>query len=157
MTRSVRRSSRETIQRSSTVPPARGSGSTSDTRSRIRRAAFQSLLARSRPCFTRSSLKRMSCDEDIASRPKRSASAPYAGNSPPSSYTGGRSPPWIRSDGSIPVPSDFDIRRPSGAWITEWMFTSVNGTCSVSSLPNITMRATQRKMMSRAVEFTSVG
>ena len=57
----------------------------------------------------------------------------------------------------MPVPSDFDIRRPSGAWITEWMFTSVNGTCSVSSLPNITMRATQRKMMSRAVEFTSVG
>ena len=57
----------------------------------------------------------------------------------------------------MPVPSDFDIRRPSGAWITEWMFTSVNGTCSVSSLPNITMRATQRKMMSRAVECTSVG
>ena len=27
----------------------------------------------------------------------------------------------------MPVPSDFDIRRPSGAWITEWMFTSVNG------------------------------
>ena len=57
----------------------------------------------------------------------------------------------------MPVPSDFDIRRPSGAWITEWMFTSVNGTCSVNSMPNITMRATQRKMMSRAVESTSVG
>jgi hypothetical protein len=37
------------------------------------------------------------------------------------------------------------------------MFTSVKGTCSVSSLPNITIRATQRKMMSRAVELTSVG
>ena len=57
----------------------------------------------------------------------------------------------------MPVPSDFDIRRPSGAWMTEWMFTSVNGTCSVSSLPNMTIRATQRKMMSRAVELTSVG
>ena len=55
------------------------------------------------------------------------------------------------------MPSDFDIRRPSGAWITEWMFTSVKGTCSVSSFPNMTMRATQRKMMSRAVELTSVG
>ena len=27
----------------------------------------------------------------------------------------------------MPVPSDFDMRRPSGAWMTEWMFTSVNG------------------------------
>ena len=115
VTRSVSRSSRDTIQRSSTVVAAAASGSTSATRSRISRVAFHSLLARSRPCFTRSSLKRTSCEEDIASSPNRSASAPYAGNSPPSSYTGGRAPPWIRSDGSIPVPSDFDIRRPSGA------------------------------------------
>ncbi len=57
----------------------------------------------------------------------------------------------------MPVPSDFDIRRPSGAWITEWIGTSVNGSVPVSSIPNMTMRATQRKMMSRAVESTSVG
>ena len=63
----------------------------------------------------------------------------------------------MSSDGSMPVPSDFDMRRPSGAWMTEWMFTSVNGISPVSSMPNITIRATQRKMMSRAVERTSVG
>ena len=57
----------------------------------------------------------------------------------------------------MPVPSDFDMRRPSGAWITEWMDTSVNGSSPVNSTPIITMRATQRKMMSRAVESTSVG
>jgi hypothetical protein len=57
----------------------------------------------------------------------------------------------------MPVPSDFDMRRPFGAWITEWMFTSENGTSPVSSMPNMTIRATQRKMMSRAVELTSVG
>ncbi len=57
----------------------------------------------------------------------------------------------------MPVPSDFDMRRPSGAWITEWMFTSVKGSSPVTSTPNITMRATQRKMMSRAVELRSVG
>src|SRR5215216_4362152 len=157
VTRAVSRSSLDTIQRSSTVTTAPASASTSATRSRISRAAFHSLFARSRPCFTRSSLNFTSWDDDIASRPNRRASAPYAGKSPPSSYTGGRGPPWIRADGSMPVPSDFDMRRPSGAWMTEWMFTSVNGTCSVSSLPNITIRATQRKMMSRAVESTSVG
>ena len=49
------------------------------------------------------------------------------------------------------------MRRPSGACTTEWMGTSVKGSSPVSSTPNITMRATQRKMMSRAVESTSVG
>ena len=34
--------------------------------------------------------------------------------------TGGRGPPSIRSSGSMPVPSDLLIRRPSGAWMTEW-------------------------------------
>ena len=57
----------------------------------------------------------------------------------------------------MPVPSDFDIRRPSGAWMTEWIGTSENGGSPVNSIPIITMRATQRKMMSRAVESTSVG
>ena len=34
----------------------------------------------------------------------------------------------------MPVPSDFDMRRPSGAWITEWMLTLANGTSPVSSV-----------------------
>src|SRR4051812_39336818 len=76
VTREVSRSSRETIQRSSTPVAAPVSGSTSATRSRISRAAFHSLLARSRPCLTRSSLKRTSWEDDMASRPNRSASAP---------------------------------------------------------------------------------
>ena len=42
--------------------------------------------------------------EDIASRPKRTASAPWRS---------------ISSSGSMPVPSDLLIRRPSGAWMTE--------------------------------------
>ncbi len=62
-----------------------------------------------------------------------------------------------RLEGSIPVPRLFDIRRPSGAWITEWMFTSENGISPVNSSPIITIRATHKKMMSRAVESTSVG
>ena len=57
----------------------------------------------------------------------------------------------------MPVPSDLDIRRPSGAWIIEWIGTSANGSSPVNSTPIITIRATQRKMMSRAVESTSVG
>ena len=57
----------------------------------------------------------------------------------------------------MPVPSDFDMRLPSGAWITEWMFTSLNGGTPVNSMPSMTIRATQRKMISRAVESTFVG
>jgi hypothetical protein len=99
-------------------------------------------LARSSPCFTRSAEKRTSCVDDIASSPKRTASAPWCS---------------ISSSGSTPVPSDLDIRRPSGAWITAWIGTSVNGSRPVNSIPNITIRATHRKMMSRAVEHTFVG
>ena len=57
----------------------------------------------------------------------------------------------------MPVPSDFDIRRPSGAWMIELIGTSVNGSSPVNSMPIITIRATQRKMMSRPVTSTSVG
>jgi len=53
-----------------------------------------------------SSLKRTSWVLDIISRPKRVASAPYFS---------------IMSSGSIPVPSDLLMRRPSGAWMTEWI------------------------------------
>src|SRR5215208_5099768 len=53
--------------------------------------------------------------------------------------------------GSMPVPSDLDIRRPSGAWMTVCTFTRENGTSPVNSSPIITIRATHRKRMSRAV------
>ena len=49
----------------------------------------------------------------------------------------------------MPVPRLFDIRRPSGARIVEWMITSVNGMSPISSSPAKIMRGTQRKMMSR--------
>jgi hypothetical protein len=39
----------------------------------------------------------------------------------------------------------------------EWMHTSENGTSSMNSRPIMIIRATQRKMMSRAVERTVVG
>ena len=63
----------------------------------------------------------------------------------------------IRSSGSIPVPSDFDIRRPSGAWMIEVMWTSEKGTRPVNSSPIMIIRATHRKMMSRPVTSASVG
>ena len=49
------------------------------------------------------------------------------------------------------------MRRPSGACTTEWMYTSRNGTSPMYSRPIITMRATHRKMISRAVDSTLVG
>ncbi len=55
------------------------------------------------------------------------------------------------------MPSDFDIRSPVDARISELIGTSLNGTWPVNSIPIITMRATQRKMMSRAVTSASVG
>ena len=57
----------------------------------------------------------------------------------------------ISSSGSMPVPSDFDIRRPSGARTVEWMTTSVNGTSPSSSIPEKIIRFSQRRMISRAV------
>ena len=57
----------------------------------------------------------------------------------------------------MPVPSDLDIRRPSAAWMVEWIKTSVNGISPMNSIPIIIIRATQRLMMSRAVESTSPG
>jgi hypothetical protein len=63
----------------------------------------------------------------------------------------------MTSTGSIPVPSDFDIRRPSGERIVEWMITSWNGMSPISSSPDMIIRFSQRKMISRAVELTSPG
>ena len=54
----------------------------------------------------------------------------------------------------MPVPRLFDIRRPSVASTVEWMITSSNGTSPMSSIPAMIIRATQRKMISRAVELT---
>ena len=61
------------------------------------------------------------------------------------------------SSGSIPVPRLFDIRRPSGALIVEWMFTVWNGISPMSSSPAMIIRASQRKMIPRSVELTSFG
>ena len=57
----------------------------------------------------------------------------------------------------MPVPSDFDIRRPSGARIVGLITTSSNGMSPMNSRPIISMRATQRLMMSRAVTSTWPG
>jgi hypothetical protein len=55
------------------------------------------------------------------------------------------------------VPSDFDMRRPSVASTVGWMTTSRNGSVPVKAMPIITMRATQRLMMSRAVNSACPG
>ena len=105
LTERTARCSRDAIQRSSTRF-VRGPGSTSSRASiSTSRDAFHILLARSRPCWTRASENRTSCADDIASSPKRSASAPCRS---------------ISSSGSMPVPRLFDMRRPSGAWMIEW-------------------------------------
>jgi hypothetical protein len=55
------------------------------------------------------------------------------------------------------VPRLFDIRPPVGAWTSEWMTTSENGTSPISSSPEKIIRFSQRRMMSRAVVFRSPG
>ena len=66
----------------------------------IRRAAFHSLFESFAPSSIAASEKRTSCVSEFFIRPYRVASAPCAS---------------ISSIGSIPVPSDFDMRRPSRA------------------------------------------
>ena len=61
------------------------------------------------------------------------------------------------SSGSMPVPSDFDMRRPSGASTVEWMITSRNGISPSSSSPQKIIRFSQRRMISRAVVCRSPG
>ena len=53
----------------------------------------------------------------------------------------------------MPVPSDFDMRRPSAACTVEWMTTSENGPRQELE-PIIIIRATHRLMISRAVRAT---
>ena len=86
--------------------------------------------------------KRGSWLEVTLSRPYRVASAPYGSSA---------------SSGSMPVPSVRDMRRPSGLRSVEWMSTSANGSSPISSRPEKIIRATQRKMMSRAVVSTLPG
>ena len=71
---------RDRIQRSSTVArPRRGLARRArPSVSSTKRDALKSLLASAWPCSIFSSLKRTSWVEDIASRPKRTASAPWA-------------------------------------------------------------------------------
>ena len=67
-------------------------------------------------------------------------------------------PYWSTIDrGSTPVPSDFDILRPSAACTWQWIATSAKGTSPMNSRPVMIIRLTQRKMISRAVQFMFVG
>ena len=50
------------------------------------------------------------------------------------------------------MPSDFDMRLPSAASTVGWITTSWKGSWPVKAMPIITIRATQRLMMSRAVK-----
>ena len=110
----VARWRREAIQRSSTRSPAsrRRLSFGGDRVEQDQPGGVPHLVGESRPCWTRACEKRTSWAEDIANRPKRRASAPCSA---------------ISSRGSIPVPRLFDIRRPSGAWITECTYTSLKG------------------------------
>ena len=64
---------------------------------------------------------------------KRRVSAPYLS---------------MTSTGSMPLPSDFDILRPSLSRTRPWMNTWRKGMSLPNSKPIMTMRATQKKMMS---------
>ena len=112
---------RERIQRSSTASAAgarSGIPTPSGTRSSTSREAFQSLLASWRPWATRSSLKRTSCVEELASRPAADGVGAVGGEVAALARTpAGAGRRRSGASGSMPVPSDFDIRRPSGAWI----------------------------------------
>jgi hypothetical protein len=131
---------RARIQRSST-DDGRASGSTAPDSSRSR-LAFQSLLASLRPSSIVPHEKRGSWPVVILRSPYRVASAPYGSSA---------------SSGSMPVPSVRDMRFPSGFCRYEWMTASRNGSSPISSRPEKIIRATQRKMMSRAVVSTLPG
>jgi len=75
-------------------------------------------------------------------RVKRRASAPYSATS---------------SVGSITLPLVFDIFCPSASRTRPVRWTARKGTSAMKWRPSITIRATQKKMMSNAVTSTSVG
>jgi hypothetical protein len=55
------------------------------------------------------------------------------------------------------LPFDFDIFCPSRSRTMPVMYTSRNGTSPMSLSPIMSMRATQKKMMSKPVTRTAVG
>ena len=55
------------------------------------------------------------------------------------------------SIGSMPFPSDLDMRRPIWSLTVPLMRTSVKGRSPMNSYPAITMRATQKNRISDAV------
>ena len=65
--------------------------------------------------------------------------------------------PSIRSIGSSTLPLDLDIFWPSASRIRPCTYTSLNGILPVMCLVIITMRATQKKMMSKPVTSTEDG
>src|SRR5574343_1943863 len=65
--------------------------------------------------------------------------------------------PSIRSIGSSTLPLDLDIFWPSESRIRPCTYTSRNGILPVRCLVIITIRATQKKMMSKPVTSTEDG
>jgi hypothetical protein len=65
--------------------------------------------------------------------------------------------PSMMSSGSRMLPFDFDIFWPSASRTRPVMYTSRKGTLSVKCRVIITMRATQKKMMSKPVTSTDEG
>jgi hypothetical protein len=65
--------------------------------------------------------------------------------------------PSIKSIGSSTLPLDLDIFWPSASRIRPCTYTSLNGISPVMCLVIMTMRATQKKMMSKPVTSTDDG
>src|SRR5438309_2280634 len=65
--------------------------------------------------------------------------------------------PSMRSSGSSVLPFDFDIFSPSASRTMALMYTCLKGSLWVKCSDIITMRATQKKMMSKPVTSTEEG
>ena len=63
----------------------------------------------------------------------------------------------MRSSGSSVLPFDFDIFSPSASRTMALMYTCLKGSLWVKCSDIITMRATQKKMMSKPVTSTEEG
>ena len=59
--------------------------------------------------------------------------------------------------GSMTLPRDLDILRPCASRTMAWRYTCLKGTLPVSFMPIMTMRATQKNMMSWPVSSSAVG
>ena len=108
-----------------------------------KRAAFQILVPKLRPISSLSiEMKTSMPGEVVCISVKRRASALYL--------------PMI-SSGSRELPSDLDILRPCASRTTPCRTTLRNGTSPMNRQPAMIMRATQKKMMSGAVQRSVVG